>query len=171
MEKLIIKEATKDDLKGIIALVKELAEYENLLHSVVCDEKAYEEALFKHSYGKALVLEYEKQMIGYVLYFYTFSSFLGSGGMWLEDLYIRKEFRKRGFGKAVFKHLAQLCKDKNLKRLEWLCLHENELGKNFYSKLNALDMNEKWIMYRLENKNLLNLSQSENEQDKKSPLS
>lgn len=157
MQKLIIKEATKDDLKGILVLVKELAEYENLLDYMNCDEKAYEEAIFNKSYAKALVLECEKQMIGYALYFYTFSSFLGRGGLWLEDLYIRPKFRKMGFGKAVFKYLGQICKKEHLGRLEWVCLHENQLGKDFYAKLKAMDMNDKWIMYRLEDESLDNL--------------
>lgn len=154
MEKLIIKEATKEDLSAILTLVKELAEYEHMLDYVSCDEKTYKEAFFKHHYAKALVLEYDKQIIGYAMYFYTFSSFLGHGGLWLEDLYIRPEFRKMGFGKELFKYLGQICKEKNLKRLEWVCLHENQLGKDFYARLKAQDMNEKWIIYRLEGKNL-----------------
>lgn len=157
MQKFIIKPATKGDLTQILALVRELAEYENLLHYMNYDEKAYSQALFEKNYAHALVLEYEGQMIGYALYFYTFSSFLGSGGLWLEDLYIRPKFRKMGFGKAVFKHLGQICKAENLKRLEWVCLHENELGKDFYAKLKACDMNDKWIMYRLEGVSLANL--------------
>ena len=157
MQKLIIKAATKGDLAQILALVKELAEYENLLDYMNCDEKAYSEALFKQSYAKALVLEFDGQLIGYAIYFYTFSSFLGSGGLWLEDLYIRPKFRKMGFGKAVFKHLGEICKAENLKRLEWVCLHENELGKDFYAKLKAQDMNDKWIMYRLEGASLENV--------------
>lgn len=154
MQKFIIKEATKDDLKGILALVKELAEYENLLDYMNCDESAYQRAIFEKNYAKALVLEYEGQMIGYGLYFYTFSSFLGCGGLWLEDLYIRPKFRKMGFGKAVFKYLGEICKKEHLGRLEWVCLHENRLGKDFYAKLKAKDMNDKWIMYRLEGKSL-----------------
>lgn len=157
MQKLIIKSATKGDLKGILALVRELAEYENLLHYMNCDEKAYERAIFERNYAKALVLEFDGQMIGYALYFYTFSSFLGRGGLWLEDLYIRPKFRKMGFGKAVFKYLGEICKSENLGRLEWVCLHENELGKDFYAKLKAQDMNDKWIMYRLEGASLENL--------------
>ena len=120
MQKFIIKPATKGDLTQILALVRELAEYENLLHYINYDEKAYSQALFEKNYAHALVLEYEGQMIGYALYFYTFSSFLGSGGLWLEDLYIRSKFRKMGFGKSVFKHLGQICKAENLKRLEWV---------------------------------------------------
>lgn len=154
MQKLIIKEATRDDLKGILALVRELAEYENLLDYMNCDESAYQRAIFEKNYAKALVLEYEGQMIGYGLYFYTFSSFLGRGGLWLEDLYIRPKFRKMGFGKVVFKYLGEICKKEHLGRLEWVCLHANQLGKDFYAKLKAKDMNDKWIMYRLEGKSL-----------------
>ena len=157
MSKLIIKEAKKEDLKGILALVRELAEYEELLDILKCDEKDYEKALFEKNYAKALVLEYENEMIGYVIYFYTFSSFLGQGGLWLEDLYLRPQFRKRGFGMEVFKFLAKLCEKEDLKRLEWVCLHENFCGLSFYKKLKATNLNEKWVLYRLSGKELENV--------------
>ena len=157
MSKLIIKEATKGDLKDILALVRELAEYENLLDSLKGDEKAYGEALFEREYAKALILEYENEMIGYAIYFYTFSSFWGRGGLWLEDLYIRSKYRKMGFGKEVFKFLGKMCKEQDLRRLEWVCLHENPLGIGFYEKLKAQNINDKWILYRLSGKELENL--------------
>ena len=158
MSKLTTKPATKDDLSAMLALVKELAAYEKLLDICKCDEKAYSEALFEKNYAHALVLECDGQMIGYVIYFYTFSSFLGRGGLWLEDLYISPKYRKMGFGKAVFKHLAKICKEQNLGRLEWVCLRENQLGIDFYTKLKAQNISEQWISYRLDGKELENLS-------------
>lgn len=154
MSNFRIREAAKHDLKGVLELVKELAEYENLSHALKCDEKDYERSLFAAKYAKCLVLELENELIGYAIYFYTFSSFLGRGGMWLEDLYIRPKYRKMGFGKAVFKHLGEICEKEGLKRLEWVCLRENELGINFYSRLKAQNISTEWISYRLEGENL-----------------
>ena len=82
---------------------------------------------------------------------------MGRGGLWLEDLYISPKYRKMGFGKAVFKHLAKICKEQNLGRLEWVCLRENQLGIDFYTKLKAQNISEQWISYRLDGKELENL--------------
>ncbi|TKX29392.1 N-acetyltransferase [Campylobacter sp. MIT 12-8780] len=144
-----IQEARKEDLDEILEMVKELAEYENMLDELVCTKKDYEESFFKDNYAKALILREQGKAVGYAMYFYTFSSFLGRGGMYLEDLYIKKEFRKKGYAKAVFNYLANICKEKGLKRLEWVCLHDNELGINFYTRLNAENMSLKWRTYRL----------------------
>lgn len=154
MSILSIRQAQKADLKAILSLVRELAEYENLLGLLNADEKDYERALFGQEYAKCLVLELENEIIGYVIYFYTFSSFLGRGGIWLEDLYIKPKYRKMGFGKAVFKHLGEICKEQNLARLEWVCLRENQLGIDFYEHLKAENLSKEWISYRLSGKNL-----------------
>ncbi|NDJ26410.1 GNAT family N-acetyltransferase [Campylobacter sp. MIT 19-121] len=144
-----IQEAHKEDLDEILEMVKELAEYENMLDELVCTKKDYGESFFKDNYAKALILREQGKAVGYAMYFYTFSSFLGRGGMYLEDLYIKKEFRKKGYARAVFNYLANICKEKGLKRLEWVCLHDNKLGINFYTRLNAENMSLKWRTYRL----------------------
>lgn len=149
MSNFVIREITKQDLPELLRLVRELAVYEEMENELVAGVKEYEKSLFEENFAKALILELEGKMIGYAIYFYTFSSFLGSGGMYLEDIYIKQEFRKRGYAKAVFRYLAHICKEKNLKRLEWVCLHENQLGIDFYERLNSCNMSKKWRTYRL----------------------
>ncbi|MBF7044943.1 GNAT family N-acetyltransferase [Campylobacter volucris] len=148
-----ICESKKEDLEQILELIKELAIHENMLEDVKCSVKDLEQSFFENNYAKALSLKVDGKIIGYAMYFYTFSSFWGLGGLYLEDIYIQKDYRKKGYAKAVFKYLAKICKEKNLKRLEWACLNDNDLGINFYTALNARHMNQ-WRTYRLEGKNL-----------------
>lgn len=148
-----ICESKKEDLEQILELIKELAIHENMLEDVKCSVKDLEQSFFENNYAKALSLKVDGKIIGYAMYFYTFSSFWGLGGLYLEDIYIQKEYRKKGYAKAVFKYLAKICKEKNLKRLEWVCLNDNDLGINFYTALNARHMSQ-WRTYRLEGKNL-----------------
>ncbi|HEC1727184.1 TPA: GNAT family N-acetyltransferase [Campylobacter lari] len=148
-----ICESKKEDLEKILELLKELAIHENMLEDVKCTSKELEESFFKYEYAKALSLKVDGEIIGYVMYYFTFSSFWGLGGLYLEDIYIQPKYRKKGYARAVFKYLAQICKEKNLKRLEWVCLNDNDLGIEFYTKLNARHMSE-WRTYRLEGENL-----------------
>ena len=157
MDKLIIRDLEKKDLKQFIELLKELAKYENMLDEFYCNEDIIEESLLKDKLARALIFEFNNEISGYARYFFTFSSFWGKGGIYLEDIYIKENFRRKGFAKEVFKYLAKLCKDKNFKRLEWACLIENELGIKFYEKLNATNLSKKWINYRLDGKNLEDL--------------
>ncbi|WP_261798068.1 GNAT family N-acetyltransferase [Campylobacter peloridis] len=153
MMKFEICESKKEDLAEILELLKELAIHENMLDEVKCTTKELEESFFVNNYAKALSLKVDGKIIGYVMYFFTFSSFWGRGGLYLEDIYIKPEFRSRGYAKAVFRYLAKICKEKNLKRLEWVCLNDNDLGINFYTALKARHMKE-WRTYRLEGENL-----------------
>ncbi|HEC1747620.1 TPA: GNAT family N-acetyltransferase [Campylobacter lari] len=148
-----ICESKKEDLEKILELIKELAIHENMLEDVKCTTKELEESFFENKYAKALSLKVDGKIIGYAMYYFTFSSFWGLGGLYLEDIYIQAKYRKKGYAKAVFEYLAQICKEKNLKRLEWVCLNDNDLGIEFYTKLNAKHMNE-WRTYRLEGENL-----------------
>ncbi len=155
---LKIKEVTKKDLPTLLELVKELAEYEEMTDILVATPEIYAKSLFEDKLATALLLEIDGQVIGYAIYFCTFSSFLGRGGLYLEDLYIRPEHRKKGYARAVFKQLATIAKRKNLKRLEWVCLNSNQLGIDFYEALKAENLNKIWRTYRLDDKNLENLS-------------
>ncbi len=148
-----ICESKKEDLSRILELIKELAVYENMLDEVKCTIKELKESLFENNYAKALSLKVNGDIIGYAIYYYTFSSFEGLGGMYLEDIYIQEKYRGNGYAKEVFKYLANICKEKNLKRLEWICLNDNDLGIKFYTAINARHMS-KWRTYRLEGENL-----------------
>ncbi len=98
--------------------------------------------------ANALLLEYNHTNVGFVLYFNNFSTFLGKPGIYLEDLYIKEDYRNKGFGKQVFKYLANECIQKGYGRLEWSVLNWNEPSIQFYQKLGAQPMSE-WTTYRL----------------------
>ena len=142
-----------NELEILQEMIREFAEYEKMQNTLECTKEKLEENLLKNKFANAFLLKENENFIGYMIYFYTFSSFLGNGGIYIEDIYIRKEFRKKGYGRAVFKFLGQICKEKNLKRLDWVCLKDNFLGINFYESLNAKELNE-WKNYRLSGENL-----------------
>ncbi|WP_086255421.1 GNAT family N-acetyltransferase [Campylobacter vicugnae] len=152
-----IRLATKDDINDIITLVKELASYEKMSDKVTFSNEQFSTSIFKNNYAKILVCEYKNDIIGYAIYFYTFSSFLGRGGIYLEDLYVKSEFRNQGIGKKFLATLAQICIDENLGRLEWECLTWNEPSLAFYSKLGAKNRDE-FFHLRVDGKELENLA-------------
>ncbi|ARR03687.1 MULTISPECIES: GNAT family N-acetyltransferase [Campylobacter] len=152
-----IRLATKDDIDDIITLVKELASYEKMSDKVTFSNEQFSTSIFKNNYAKILVCEYKNDIIGYAIYFYTFSSFLGRGGIYLEDLYVKSEFRNQGIGKKFLATLAQICIDENLGRLEWECLTWNEPSLAFYYKLGAKNRDE-FFHLRVDGKELENLA-------------
>lgn len=152
-----IRLATKDDINDIITLVKELASYEKMSDKVTFSNEEFSTSIFKNNYAKILVCEYKNDIIGYAIYFYTFSSFLGRGGIYLEDLYVKPEFRNQGIGKKFLATLAQICIDENLGRLEWECLTWNEPSLTFYYKLGAKNRDD-FFHLRVDGKELENLA-------------
>lgn len=145
---MYIKKATQDDAKAIIALIKELAEYENLSDQVRIDESVFVSHVFERGLAQVLVAKQDKNIIGYALFFYSFSTFLGRSGIYLEDLYVKKEFQGQGIGLNFIKELAKICKDEGFGRLEWECLDWNEPSIKFYESLGAKRQNG-WIKFRL----------------------
>ena len=154
----VIRKASRADMPAVCELVKELAAYEKMSDDIKFTPEIFAESIFKKNYAEILVCIAEGKIIAYAIYFYTFSTFLGLGGMYLEDLYVQKEHRNRGIGKEFFRHLAQICKDENLQRLEWACLHWNESGIKFYEKMGAKNQSEQWRNYCLEGENLIKLA-------------
>jgi len=143
-----IKEITQTDIPILLELIKELAHYEKLLDQVSADEKQLAQWIIHEKKANALLLEYNHTNVGFVLYFNNFSTFLGKPGIYLEDLYIKENYRNKGFGKQVFKYLANECIQKGYGRLEWSVLNWNEPSIQFYQKLGAQPMSE-WTTYRL----------------------
>ena len=143
-----IKEITQTDIPILLELIKELAHYEKLLDQVRADEKQLAQWIIHEKKANALLLEYNHTNVGFVLYFNNFSTFLGKPGIYLEDLYIKEDYRNKGFGKQVFKYLANECIQKGYGRLEWSVLNWNEPSIQFYQKLGAQPMSE-WTTYRL----------------------
>ena len=148
-DKLIIRETSEEDISSIFILIQELAEYEKLSHSVTADENLLRENLFgKNKYAEVVFAEYDGKLAGQALFFYNFSTFKGKPGIYLEDLYVRPPFRKKGIGKALLNYLIELAKVKNCGRVEWVVLDWNQSAIDFYKSLGAEPMND-WIVFRL----------------------
>ena len=144
-----IRPATELDASTIYSLIKELAEYEHLSHEVKATEDDIRQSLFgRHPYAEVLIGEYENVPISYALFFYNYSTFNGKPGIYLEDLYVKPQYRSNGFGRKMLAHIARLAEERNCVRFEWTVLDWNEPAIRTYEKLNAKPMKE-WILYRL----------------------
>lgn len=149
MPEVEIRAATVDDVPLILTLIKELAEYERLSHEVVATEEVLRDSLFgEWRVAEALLGYLEDDPAGFALFFHTFSTFLGKPGIYLEDLYVRPEFRGAGVGRALLVHLAKLAKERGCGRLEWSVLDWNEPAIGFYKGVGASPVSG-WTVYRV----------------------
>ncbi|MEG2116394.1 MAG: GNAT family N-acetyltransferase [Clostridia bacterium] len=138
-------------------MIKELAEYEDMIEEVVATEDILKEWIFQKKTAKVILGEFDGQIVGYCLYFYNFSTFLGRAGIYLEDLYVRPQYRKKGFGDAFLKNLAKIAVNEGLGRIDWACLDWNKPSIDFYLSKNATQLSD-WTCYRLEGKPLKDLA-------------
>ena len=144
-----IRPATIDDVSLILSLIKELADFERLSHEVVATEEILREALFGERRAAEVVIgDQGDEPAGFALYFHTFSTFLGRPGIYLEDLYVKPEFRGMGIGRAILVYLARLAKERGCGRLEWSVLNWNEPAIRLYRGIGAVPMDE-WTVYRV----------------------
>lgn len=147
-EKFSIRAADKNDIPIILRFIRGLAEYEGMQDDVIADEKLLEEFLFNRSNAEVIFALEDEKEVGFALYFHNFSTFLGRTGIYLEDLFIEKEYRGKGYGKALLKKLASIAKERGCGRLEWSCLDWNKPSIDFYLSLGAVPMSE-WTVYRM----------------------
>jgi GNAT superfamily N-acetyltransferase len=146
----LIRAARPDDVPVLLELFVELAQYEDLMDELHATEQQLEEALFgPRPAAETLIAEQDRRVVGYALFFPTFSSFLASRGMWLEDLFVRPEYRGVGVGTALLAAVAGRVVDSGGGRLEWAALDWNEPALRFYEHLHAKTMSE-WITHRLD---------------------
>ncbi len=150
--------AHREDIKLILSFIEKLADYENMTDDVVATPELLEEWIFDKSKAEVLFVSDENQEVGMALFFHNFSTFLGKGGIYLEDLYVLKENRGRGYGKALLKKLAEITVERGCGRLEWACLNWNQPSIDFYLSLGAQRMDE-WNVYRLAGDSLIKASQ------------
>jgi GNAT superfamily N-acetyltransferase len=144
-----IREAAPGDAGVLLVLIRELAAYEKLGDQVRATEDLLDRALFGDPpTAEALIAERDGEPIGYALYFSTFSTFLATQGIWLEDVYVRPEHRKAGAGRALLAAVAARLRERGGERMEWSALNWNELALGFYRGLGARAMDE-WITHRL----------------------
>lgn len=146
---MVIRQAIEADIPKVLELITALARYEKMESQV----KNTKEELFEHVFIKksvhVLVAQEEADIVGFALYFYTYSTFVGKQSMYLEDVYVKENFRHLGVGTLFFKALAKIAIDLDLERFEWTCLDWNTPALNFYAKIGARQMNG-WITHRLD---------------------
>lgn len=145
----VLREARAEDCGLILALIRELAEYEKLSHEVVATEEVLRETLFgEHPRGEVVIGEFQGEAVGYALFFHNFSTFTGRPGIYLEDIYVKPEMRGRGYGKCLLTYVARLAIERKCSRMEWSVLDWNEPSIRFYRSLGAVAMDE-WTVQRL----------------------
>lgn len=153
------RKTTKEDAKIILELIKELAAYEKMIGYVEATEERLIESIYEKHQAEALLIEYNEKVVGYIIYYYNFSTFVGRAGLYLEDIYIRPEYRGRGIGKEVFNVLAKIAKEEKCERFEWVCLDWNKSSLEFYSRLGA-EKQKQWIIHRLDKKSIEEISEN-----------
>lgn len=147
---LQIRPARPGDEETLLALVRELAEYERAPDAVVATPALLRAALFGSApTAHAVIAEQDSTAAGFALYFFNFSTWLGRPGLYLEDLYVREAMRGLGIGKALLLHLAGIAHARGCGRMEWSVLNWNAPAIEFYRSLGAVAMDE-WTVYRLD---------------------
>ena len=152
-DEFIIRAALENDIPLILSFVKELAKYEKLKHEVKATEEILYKNIFEKKYAEVVIGELDSVPVGFALFFHNFSTFLGKPGIYLEDLFVKEEYRSRGFGKKILSYLAKLTIERDCGRLEWSVLDWNKPAIDFYLSIGAEPMDE-WTVYRLTGKEL-----------------
>ena len=154
---ITFRPAEEKDTALLLTFIRALAEYEHMLDDVVATEEILSDWLFCKHVAEAFFAVEDKVEVGFALYFHNFSTFLGRGGIYLEDLFVLPEHRGKGYGKAILKHLAQIARERGCGRLEWACLDWNKPSIDFYLSLGAVPMDE-WTVYRVSGESLAQLA-------------
>jgi GNAT superfamily N-acetyltransferase len=158
MTEFEIRSATEADVPIILSLIGELAEYERAPDAVVATETGLREVLFGAKRSAEVLLALEKGgPVGFAVYFYNFSTWLGRPGLYLEDLFVRPAVRGKGYGRALLERLAQIAQKRGCGRMEWAVLDWNDPAIQFYRKLGAEPMNE-WTVFRLTEEGIAKLA-------------
>jgi GNAT superfamily N-acetyltransferase len=146
---LSITAATPGDVPLIVQLIRELADYERLLHEVRIGPADLQRDLFgPRPYAEAVIARVDGEPVGFALWFHNYSTFAGRPGLYLEDLFVRPAHRGRGYGEALLRHLARIAVERGCARFEWAVLDWNESAIGFYRKLGAVAMDD-WTVQRV----------------------
>ena len=144
-----IRDASVDDPPLILRFVKELAAYERAPEAVTATEEDIRHSLFgEDAIVHAVICEMDDIPVGFAVYFFNYSTWLGRRGLYLEDLYVSPAHRRAGAGNALLKHLARVARSRECGRLEWSVLDWNTPAIRFYESIGAEPLNE-WVGYRL----------------------
>lgn len=156
---LTIRPAVRSDAAQILGFITELAEYERARHEVIANVADIERTLFDDgSTVHSLICERDGQAIGFAVYFYSYSTWLGRNGIYLEDLYVTPEYRGVGAGRRLLRELAREAVANDCGRLEWSVLDWNQPAIDFYRSIGALPQDE-WVRYRLDGEALRKMAE------------
>ena len=159
-ENFKIRPAHVDDVRIILELIRDLATYERAPDEVTATEEQLVDVLFGEQPTAEVLLAFEaKSPVGFAVYFYNFSTWLGRPGLYLEDLFVKPEKRGRGYGRALLVELAKIARDRGCGRMEWAVLDWNEPAIKFYRALGAKPMHE-WTVFRLTREEIARLADS-----------
>ena len=141
--------ASREDVPVLLALIRELAEFEKLLDHVAADEATLSEELFgSRRVADVVIAELKGEPVGFAVFFHNFSTFVGRAGLYLEDLYVRPHARNKGIGRSLIQFVAKLAVDRKCGRFEWSVLDWNTRAIEFYRSLGAVAMSE-WTVQRV----------------------
>lgn len=154
-----IRQAERKDVPLLLEFIRGIAKYEHLEHEVVATAETLEAEMFDHHRAEAVFAVVDGREVGFALYFFNFSTFVGHSGLYLEDLFVWPEYRGNGYGKALLLHLAAIARERKCGRMEWTCLDWNQPSIGFYLSLGAKPMND-WTIYRLDAEALEKLKRS-----------
>ena len=143
-----IRGAHSEDYELVYNFILELAEYEKMSNKVVATKEMIKEEVFDKKRAFVIIAEYDNIPVGFALYFYNFSTFLGKPGIYLEDIYLKPQYRGKGFGTLMLDYLTQFAINNNCCKMEWVCLNWNIPSLDFYKKMGAVAMDD-WILHRL----------------------
>ena len=161
LESFQIRPARVEDVPIILQLIQDLATYERAPDEVTATEEQLVDVLFGERRAAEVLLAFESESpVGFAVYFYNFSTWLGRPGLYLEDLFVKPENRGKGYGRALLVELAKIARDRGCGRMEWAVLDWNEPAIKFYRALGATPMHE-WTVFRLTRDEIASLANSE----------
>jgi len=156
---ITIRDAQPSDAATILHFINELAIYEKEPDAVKTDEQAILKTLFSEgATAHSIICLDGDEAIGFAVYFYNYSTWLGKNGLYLEDLYVSPDSRGKGAGKLIMQHLARQALAKDCGRFEWVVLDWNQPAIDFYNSMGAEPQNE-WIIYRLTGQALIDFAE------------
>lgn len=152
--------AKEDDCSKILFFINGIAEYEKMENEVLNTEEMIRDYLFVRKRAEVVFILEDEKEVGFMLFFYNYSTFVGRSGLYLEDIFILPEHRHKGYGRKAMIYLAKLAVERNCGRMEWVCLDWNKPSIDFYKSLGAIGMTD-WTTYRLTEDKIKELASEE----------
>ena len=151
-------DAEDKDCEAILKLIYGIAKYEKMTDQVTATVESLHDSLFVKKRAKVVLAYENSKLIGYMLYFFNYSTFTGGANIYLEDLFIYEEYRHKGYGKEMLRVLAQIALDNDAKRIDWVCLDWNKPSLDFYKSIGAEKL-DCWVLHRLNEESIKRLAE------------